>query len=114
MTGNSFNQPYDRVAFEADLPAIEGTCNRTTGTGCTLIPTTDDGQPAAFYPFFSTADSHGRCAWRFGNDTPGMTSDFGQNAQYGALLPLTYLAFGGHGATVARFNNFRNIIANPC
>jgi hypothetical protein len=115
LTGNSFNQPYERVAFEADLPAIEtNTCSRSTGAGCTLIPTTDDGQPAAFYPFFSTGTTGGKCAWRFGNDTPGMTTDFGKNAQYGSLLPLTYLAFGGHGATVQRFNDFRNIIANPC
>src|SRR6266700_334048 len=44
---------YSRVGFEADLPRIESTCNRSTGAGCTLIPTTDKGTPAAFYPFFS-------------------------------------------------------------
>src|SRR5262245_1836107 len=32
---------YSRVAFEADLPRIESTCNRVTGAGCTLIPITD-------------------------------------------------------------------------
>src|SRR6266571_7461983 len=46
--GDSVN--YSRTAFEADLPRIEGTCNRSTGAGCTLIPTTDKGTPAAFYP----------------------------------------------------------------
>jgi hypothetical protein len=49
-TGANFNQPYERAAFEADLPAIEPTCNRTTGAGCTLIPLTDNGEPAQFYP----------------------------------------------------------------
>jgi hypothetical protein len=114
--GDSVN--YSRVAFEADLPRIEtNTCDRSTGTGCTLIPTTDKGTPAAFYPFFS-AFQHGvqnqTCMWGFGNDLPGATTDFGRNAQYGSLLSLTYLAFGGGGATIQRFNDFRQIISNPC
>jgi hypothetical protein len=107
-----------RVAFEADLPRIEtNTCSRSTGAGCTLIPTTDKGTPAAFYPFFS-AFQHGiqnqKCMWGFGNDLPGATTDFGRNAQYGSLLSLTYLAFGGGGATIQRFNDLRQIISNPC
>jgi hypothetical protein len=117
LTGPGYNVNYTRTAFEADLPAIEtNTCNRTTGAGCTLIPTTDDGQPAAFYPFFSTLHGNGNghgCLWAFGNDLPG-GNDLGRNAQYGSLLTSTYLAFGGGGATVNRINNFRNIISNPC
>jgi hypothetical protein len=109
------------MAFEADLPRIEaadlgGPCDRTTGAGCTLIPITDDGQPAAFYPFFSTLHPHGRghgCLWAFGNDLPG-GNNLGRNAQYGSLLSSTYLAFGGGGATVNRINNFRQILSNPC
>ena len=114
-TGSSDSVPYSRVAFEADLPAIEtNTCNRTTGAGCTLIPTTDAGTPAAFYPFFSTVPAGSSCRWGFGTDLPGEISNFGANQQYGSLLPLTYLRFGGGGSTVSRFNNFRNIISNPC
>jgi len=108
---------YSRAAFEADLPRIESTCNRTTGAGCTLIPITDKGTPAAFYPFFSAlqrGDQSSSCLWAFGNDLPGASSDFGRNAQYGSLLPTTYLAFGGGGATLVRFNNFRQILPNPC
>jgi hypothetical protein len=113
-TGAGDSVPYSRVGFEADLPAIEtGTCNRTTGAGCTLIPITDTGQPAAFYPFFSTVGSQ-TCQWAFGNDQPNTTNDFGKNAQWGSLLPSTYLAFGGGGSTVVRINDFRNIISNPC
>lgn len=115
QTGAYFDQPYDRVAFEADLPDIEfSTCNRNTGAGCTLIPTTDDGTPAAFYPFFTNTSVQGNCTWQFGNDTPGELRNFGRNAQYGSLLPLTYLAFGGGGSTVSRFNDFRSVISNPC
>jgi hypothetical protein len=117
--GDSVN--YSRAAFEADLPRIEAnTCNRGTGAGCTLIPTTDKGTPAAFYPFFSAfqngapGQGKGRCMWGFGNDLPGATTDFGRNAQYGSLLSTTYLAFGGGGSTVNLFNDFRQIISNPC
>jgi len=27
---------------------------------------------------------------------------------------LTYLAFGGNGATIKRYNDFRRVIGNPC
>jgi hypothetical protein len=115
LTGASYDQPYQRVAFEADLPAVEAnTCNRNTGAGCTLIPTTDYGAPALFYPFFTTTSVKGACTWQFGSDTPGETNNFGHNTQYGSLLPLSYYAFGGGGATVSRFNDFRGIIPNPC
>jgi hypothetical protein len=128
LTGPGYSQQYERSAFEADLPRIEAnTCDRTTGAGCTLIPTTDLGQPAAFYPYFSIAgareerdhlsgfDGHGGCVWQFGGAIPGTTNDFGKNAGYGTLLTTTYLAFGGGGATIDRINNFRNVFSrNPC
>jgi hypothetical protein len=121
-TGPGDSTNYSRVAFEANLPRIEtNTCNRTTGVGCTLIPTTDKGTPAAFYPFFSAFQNGvqgtpggGRCMWGFGNDLPGATTDFGRNAQYGTLLTSSYLIFGGGGASHQLINNFRQIIANPC
>jgi hypothetical protein len=121
-TGPGDSANYSRVAFEADLPRIEfNTCDRTTGAGCTLIPTTDKGTPAAFYPFFSAFQNGvqgvpggGRCMWGFGNDQPGATTNFGRNAQYGSLLSSTYLIFGGGGATHDLINNFRQIIPNPC
>ena len=56
----------------------------------------------------------GNCLWQFGNHIPGSANDFGQNAQYGTLLQSTYLAFGGGGASNTRYNNFRQIINNPC
>lgn len=117
LTGPDNSVNYSRVAFEADLPRIEtNTCNRSTGAGCTLIPTTDSGVPAAFYPFFSAFQhglGNGTCLWAFGNQLPG-ANDFGRNSQYGSLLSSTYLAFGKGGATIQRINNFRQIIANPC
>jgi hypothetical protein len=114
LTGGSYNRPYERTAFEADLPRIESTCNRATGAGCTLLPVTDDGDPAQFYPFFTNATVRGACNWQFGNSIPADTREFGRNAQYGSLLPLDYLTFGGGGATNILFNDFRKIISNPC
>ena len=114
LFGPAYNHAYTRTAFEANLPAIEGTCSRRTGAGCTLIPQTDDGAPADFYPFFTTATVHGACNWQFGNVIPGNTNNFGQNAEYGSLIPLVYLSFGGGGATTVRLEDFRGTITNPC
>ena len=114
LTGENYQTPFERTAFEADLPRVEAnTCDRTTGKGCTLIPTTDDGVPASFYPFFSTR-GEAQCRWQFGNHIPGSASDFGGNAEYGKLLTSTYLLFGGGGSTIHRINNFRQVLANPC
>jgi len=116
-TGRELETNYRQVAFETDLPRVElTTCNRTTGVGCTLIPTTDDRVAADFYPFFSLGRSGGQCRWAEGSFIPGFTqNDFGGNVQYGPLLSQVYLAFGGHGATVNRINDFRQILPNnPC
>jgi hypothetical protein len=111
-TGAHYTKQYSQIGFETDLPRIEATCNRFTGVGCTLIPQTDQGQPAAFYPFFSTARTAHGCYWQFGNDIPGEISDFGQNGQYGPLLQQSYTTVGG--SSVQLYNDFRNIITNPC
>jgi hypothetical protein len=112
---------FNRMAFEADLPRIEdpSVCDRFTGVGCTLIPTTDDlgptgaPMPAAFYPFFSTTRAGGTCVWQIGSHIPGSRNDFGQNAQYGTLLNVTYTDIGGGPTT--RYNDFRQILStNPC
>jgi len=106
-------QQYSQAAFEADLPAVEGTCDPTTGAGCTLTPQSDLGLPAAFYPFFSdTKKGGGGCMWQFGNDIPGEISNFGGNGQYGTLIPLDYTQPGGFAANF--YNDFRNTIPNPC
>ena len=99
--------------FDADLPAVEGTCDSVTGYGCTLIPQTDNGGPATFYPFFSdTKKGGGGCIWQFGNDIPGEISNFSQNGQYGTLTPFDYTNPGGSSSNF--FEVFRNIIPNPC
>ncbi len=111
-TGRNYTVQYSQAAFETDLPGIESTCNTTTGAGCPRIPRDDDGQPAAFYPFYSTTRTSNGCVWQFGNDIPGEISDFGQNAQYGALLQLDYTGTGGR--TGVFYEDFRHILPNPC
>lgn len=91
-------------------PALS--CNRGTGIGCTLIPETDDGAAAVFYPFFSTRNMDGQCVWQLGNHIPGNINDFHQNQQYGTLLNLTYT--NGTG-TESLYEDFRQIFNNnPC
>jgi hypothetical protein len=118
LTGPAFNTNYQQVGFNTDLPDLEsqlvGTCNRATGAGCTHIPTTDDGQPAAFYPYYTSGRALGGCAWAPGQDVPGFTQqDYGKNAQYGPLLKVSY---AGPGGTVIReYNDFQRILPNnPC
>ncbi|MBO0881272.1 MAG: hypothetical protein J2P17_13165, partial [Mycobacterium sp.] len=54
-TGSGYRIQYSRLAFNTDLPRIEfETCDRQTGSGCTRIPTTDDGTPAHFYPYYTS------------------------------------------------------------
>jgi hypothetical protein len=120
LTGPGDSVNYSRVAFEADLPRIEGGQCRLAGVGCQLFPTTDKGTPTAFYPFFSAFQNgigdeqgNGGCVWAFGNHLRG-ANDLGRNAQYGPPLQSTYLKLGGGGSTVKFFNDFRQVIANPC
>ena len=121
LTGPGYDVQFTRAALETDLPRIEdpAVCDRFTGVGCTLIPTTDDlgpsgaPMPAAFYPFFSIIKVGGQCLWQLGNHIPGSLNDFGQNAQYGSLLNITYTDIGGGPTT--RYNDFRQILStNPC
>ena len=124
LTGAGYNVQYSRTAFEVDLPRIENpaVCDRFTGVGCQLIPTTDDPAlggtgftPAVFYPFYSIRTIGGQCLWQLGNHIPGSKNDFGQNAQYGTLLNLTYTLVGGGGAPTTRYNDFRQILSkNSC
>jgi hypothetical protein len=110
---------YARVAFETDLPRIEAAdsigpglppCDRTTGANCVNPPPN-----AAFYPLFTTRDAgRSSCAWQFGGaHIPGTTNTFGGSSttEFGSLLRLTYPSATG---PVARINNFRQIVANPC
>ena len=116
LTGAGFDENYTQSAFETDLPDLESSCNVVTPnarhSSCTLIPTTDDGRPADFYPFYSTPGS-GPCLWQIGGAIPN-SNLFGQNAQYGSLLPQLHLVTGGHGATIVVFPDFNGTLNNPC
>ena len=121
LTGPRYGVNYPQAAFETDTPRVEtsvGMCNQTTGTGCTIVPPTDDTGSAAFYPFFSVTsqDRPGGCRWFLGDAVPRLTArDFGGIFQYGSLLPQQYLTFGGGGATETQFNDYQQAFTrNPC
>ena len=131
INGNPY-QTFNQVGFEADLPRIEVAnsanpnlnCNRYTGAGCTNPPLTDDAavspndNAAGFYPIFTTGVASGKvgaCQWREGGpDLPSTINTFGgtSTSEYGPLLSSLYQT----GATTAgsRYNNFRQIVSNPC
>jgi hypothetical protein len=125
-TGSSFTVPYSQAGFETDLPRNESplfftgsSCDITTGAGCINPPNSDDGSPAAFYPYFSAATTSSSCQWELGNFPAGKNvNDFGQDNQFGALTGLVYYnpPFGAsHGNTATAYPDFRNILPNnPC
>jgi hypothetical protein len=115
-TGPNYNKQYSQVALETDLPAIEtSTCNIFSGKGCTRIPTTDQGKPAAFYPFYSTTNTKDGCVWQFGNNIPGQISNYGGSTQYGALLGQTYTKRGGPHHFDFEYQDFKKYLkGNPC
>lgn len=105
---------YGRIAFEADLPAIEPLSYCTLdGTGCLNPPA-----GAQFYPIYSTRSRpEGGCAWQEGGTRiPGTTNTFGgtSTTEYGPKLTTYYPGDPGfpEGMYV---DNFRNVLtANPC
>lgn len=105
---------YDRVAFEADLPAIEFAtgCDTSTGAGCVNPP-----PGASFYPIYSTRGTSS-CGWQEGGThIPGTTDTFGgtSTSEYGPILPLVYPPAPGFPSTQFFFEDFRNVhSSNPC
>jgi hypothetical protein len=79
-------------------------------------PITDDGQPAQFYPFYSTTSDGpgGSCAWGIGANLPNTINNFGgsSTAEYGSLV--TNHHYAGGEKTVASIQDFRRVINNPC
>ena len=116
-TGADYDTNYTKAGFETDLPRVEqgiAGCDPFNAVGCTLFPTTDDGTPAPFYPYF-TIDSHGgNCTWVYGNTVAGLTTNnFSKNTQYGTYdTGVDYTGPGG--VPFAKADDFRNIVSNPC
>jgi hypothetical protein len=120
-------QNYSQVAFEADLPRIEGTdsstnndCQRhlsnpadpSPGAGCV-----DPPNGASFYPIYTTTTAaDGSCVWQEGGgNIPGTTNNFGgvSGVEYGGLLVSNYPVAGP--SVSQRLNNFHNTLSNnPC
>jgi hypothetical protein len=117
---------YSQVAFETNLPRIEGAdvstnnaCQRhvynpsdpSPGTGCVNPP-----NGASFYPIYTTGTSNGACIWQEGGaQIPGTTNTFGgtSTAEYGGLQEQIYPAAGG--TTQGIYETFHQTLGNnPC
>jgi hypothetical protein len=102
---------YSRVAFEADMPVIENSCNVLTGAGCTNPPA-----GAAFYPIFSTTEIHEQCFWQLGGPKiPRTRNNFGgtTTTEFGPQSFIPYETAAG--TSVLLGTNYRNILNhNPC
>lgn len=125
--GRSGPMNYSQVAFETDLPRIEGSdfssnndCQRHVsnpadpdpGAGCVDPPV-----GATFYPIYTTTTApDGSCIWQEGGGSiPGTTNNFGgtSTAEYGGLLLSDYPAAGF--TITQRYNNFHRTLGyNPC
>ena len=93
---------YSRIAFEANMPRIEGftnpKCQRhlanpadpNPGAGCV-----NPHKGARFYPFFTTwSDEEHGCRWQLGGQfMPGTVQEFGGSSQeFGPILASFYTA----------------------
>jgi hypothetical protein len=123
----SGRQNYSRVAFETDLPRIEGSdfstnnnCQRHVSNPADPHPGADCVNPphgATFYPIYTTnTAANGSCIWQEGGaGIPGTTNTFGgtSTAEYGGLLLSNYPAAGF--TITKRYNNFHKTLGyNPC
>jgi hypothetical protein len=103
---------FGRVAFEADMPAIERSCNGRTGVGCVNPP-----PGARFYPIYTTTGS-GACGWhQGGTHIPGTVRTFGGSSvtEYKNLSALVYPGFAWAPGTVSVYQNYRRVVSpNPC
>jgi hypothetical protein len=124
--GHSGLWNYQQVAFENDLPRIEGAdispnndCQRhvynpsdpSPGAGCV-----DPPNGASFYPIYSTISSGGACLWAEGDaNIPGTTNNFGgtPTAEYGGLQEQIYPEAGY--TTSGIYETFHKTLPNnPC
>jgi hypothetical protein len=87
---------YSTMAFETDLPNLEGEgtqfnppfCDPDTGANCVNPP-----NGAQFYPFYTTALTQQGCVWQEGgNFIPGTLNHFGGSSttEYGGLLRVLF------------------------
>jgi hypothetical protein len=114
--GGEHLRGYSRVAFEADMPAIETPvgCSTRTGVGCTNPP-----PGSLFYPIYTTTQRNDQCWWQFGGaGIPGTTNTFGGNSttEFGELLGSIYIAgTSSNPGSIVLHENFRRILPNnPC
>jgi hypothetical protein len=114
--------PFETVAFETDLPAIETAaaqdnppfCSTVTGANCVNPP-----NGAAFYPLYTTTRPGPGCVFQQGGPfIPGTVNTFGGSSttEYGPLLSMVFPSVVNHApGVITRFENFNSgDKPNPC
>jgi hypothetical protein len=135
FNGNKITGQYNRTAFETDLIALENgappyggapfSCStQSAGPQCQNPPSTDDSTATniqqAFYPIYTTVQSTGwlgQCMWAEGGpNQQHLINDFGgtSTTEYGPPLGFYYQLNGSANGVRFRYENYRNIITNPC
>lgn len=113
--GEAGLRSYSQVAFEADIPAIDGPlCNTTTGAGCVNPP-----PGALFYPIYTTTKREGQCWWQFGGaDIPRTTNTFGGSSvtEFQTLEGSVYISgTSTNPGSRILFENYNRVLpGNPC
>ncbi len=118
-TADGMGHQFDSIAFETDLPAIEGGfgtgCDNSNGNGCTNPP-----PGAAFYPFFSTGvDANSGCVWQEGGANLANSNytfggfTYNDSTEFGTTPVSLFYPAVGRASTV--FENFQRVVnPNPC
>jgi hypothetical protein len=107
---------YNRVAFEADLPAIEDSsvCDVLSGNGCVNPP-----PGALFYPIYTTTQRDEECGWQFGGaHIPGTTNNFGGSSatEFSTIFgEVVESGTRSHPSSFLYYGNYHRILPNnPC
>jgi hypothetical protein len=107
---------YNRVAFEADLPAIEDSsvCDVLSGNGCVNPP-----PGALFYPIYTTTQRDEECWWQFGGaHIPRTTNNFGGSSatEFSTIFgEVVESGTRSHPSSFLYYGNYHRILPNnPC
>ena len=114
--GDDDLRSFSRVAFEADIAAIEDSsvCDVLTGNGCVNPP-----PGALFYPIYSTTNIDEQCWWQLGGGSiPGTTNNFGVSSasEFSTIFgyPFETGTLSNPGSALY-FGNYHQVLPkNPC
>jgi hypothetical protein len=107
---------FSRVAFEADIAAIQDSsvCDVLSGNGCVNPP-----PGALFYPIYSTTNIDEHCWWQLGGGSiPGTTNNFGGSSatEFSTIFGYPFeTGTSSNPGSALYFGNYHQVLPNnPC